>query len=202
MRPHRRNAKERILKVALRLFVDKGIRGTTTRTIAERAGISEATIYRHFTNKDDLAKSLFMFAAHRLREELIAAATRSTDPREKIIRIAEAMFRFHDEHPLHYTYIISNHPRDFGKLPREFPKPKDVFVDIIREGMAEGTFEAGDPALAASWVIGMIQKAIFFAENNLLDTPPDEVVAETKSAILRALSARETESPKEEHARC
>ncbi len=43
-----------IVKVAMRLFSERGFRGTTTKEIAQAAGVSEAIIFRHFATKDDL----------------------------------------------------------------------------------------------------------------------------------------------------
>ncbi|MFQ5675842.1 MAG: helix-turn-helix domain-containing protein, partial [bacterium] len=43
-----------VIDAALALFMRKGIKATTTRDIALRAGISEGTIYRHFHSKEDL----------------------------------------------------------------------------------------------------------------------------------------------------
>jgi AcrR family transcriptional regulator len=43
-----------IVQVALRLFSERGFRGTTTKEIAQAAGVSEAIIFRHFATKDDL----------------------------------------------------------------------------------------------------------------------------------------------------
>ncbi len=46
--------KEQILQTAMRLFSKNGFIGTTTKRIAEEAGISEAMVFRHFSNKGEL----------------------------------------------------------------------------------------------------------------------------------------------------
>ncbi|MBK1441381.1 TetR/AcrR family transcriptional regulator [Parapedobacter sp. ISTM3] len=46
--------KEKILREALLLFAEKGYMDTSTKIIAQRAGVSEALIFKHFGNKDNL----------------------------------------------------------------------------------------------------------------------------------------------------
>lgn len=46
--------RQQILKTAIRLFAQKGFRGTTTREIALAAGVNEVTIFRNFASKQDL----------------------------------------------------------------------------------------------------------------------------------------------------
>ncbi|GAC1450538.1 MAG: TetR/AcrR family transcriptional regulator [Chamaesiphon sp.] len=41
----------RILRTAQKLFASQGYEGTTTRNLAQGAGIAEGTVYRHFVNK-------------------------------------------------------------------------------------------------------------------------------------------------------
>src|SRR5918911_1217705 len=43
-----------ILRVAVRLFSGRGFRGTTTKEIAQAAGVSEAMVFRHFATKEEL----------------------------------------------------------------------------------------------------------------------------------------------------
>jgi AcrR family transcriptional regulator len=43
-----------IAQVAMRLFSERGFRGTTTKEIAQAAGVSEAIIFRHFATKEEL----------------------------------------------------------------------------------------------------------------------------------------------------
>jgi AcrR family transcriptional regulator len=43
-----------IVKAVRRVFAEKGFDGTTTRALAEAAGVSEALLFRHFPNKEAL----------------------------------------------------------------------------------------------------------------------------------------------------
>jgi AcrR family transcriptional regulator len=46
--------KAAIVKAVRRLFAEKGFDGTTTRELAEAAGVSEALLFKHFPNKEAL----------------------------------------------------------------------------------------------------------------------------------------------------
>ena len=73
-----------ILVAARRAFSDTGdMSGTTMRTIAERAGISEGVIYRHFESKDQL---FFEAVVEPLREAVdsLVAATEVVDRDEPL----------------------------------------------------------------------------------------------------------------------
>ncbi|SDK54832.1 transcriptional regulator, TetR family [Nocardioides sp. YR527] len=57
-RSSERPAREEILDHAARLFVERGFSGTSTREIAEACGIRQASLYYHFTGKDDILAEL------------------------------------------------------------------------------------------------------------------------------------------------
>lgn len=52
------STRERILKAAREVFERNGTRGTTTREVAERAGVNEATLFRHFHNKTSMLDAM------------------------------------------------------------------------------------------------------------------------------------------------
>lgn len=58
MKQKTESRKERIMKEALLLFAEKGYVDTSTKIIAQKAGVSEALIFKHFGNKDNLLSHL------------------------------------------------------------------------------------------------------------------------------------------------
>jgi AcrR family transcriptional regulator len=50
--------RQRIIDATAQLFFEKGFAATTTRAIAERAGVNEVTVFRHFGSKDKLAREI------------------------------------------------------------------------------------------------------------------------------------------------
>jgi AcrR family transcriptional regulator len=47
-----------ILAAAVRLFAERGFRGTTTRALARAVGVSEPVLYEHFKSKHELYKAI------------------------------------------------------------------------------------------------------------------------------------------------
>jgi AcrR family transcriptional regulator len=67
--------KDSILKAARRAFSETGdMNGTTIRVIAEKGGISEGVIYRHFESKDQLFIEAVVQPLKEAVDELVAAA--------------------------------------------------------------------------------------------------------------------------------
>ena len=54
------STRERILDVALDLFIEKGFDGTSLREIAEKLGFTKAALYYHYASKDDILMALHM----------------------------------------------------------------------------------------------------------------------------------------------
>lgn len=52
------DTRNRIIAAAAELFAERGYAGTSTRLIAERAGVNEVTLFRQFTNKRGILAAL------------------------------------------------------------------------------------------------------------------------------------------------
>src|SRR5438309_8006543 len=50
--------REAIIKAVRKVFAEQGFHGTTTRELAEAAGVSEALLFKHFPNKETLYSAM------------------------------------------------------------------------------------------------------------------------------------------------
>ena len=65
----RTTTKEKIMRVAAKMFSERGYDKVTMREIATAVGINSASIYHHFPSKDAILKSLYGFYSEALREK-------------------------------------------------------------------------------------------------------------------------------------
>jgi AcrR family transcriptional regulator len=178
---------EKIQSAALKLFIRKGITATTTKEIAKKAGVSEGTIYNYFESKGDLAYKLFVRHMDRFRDELTGRTSSEAGPAEKLAAAVRAFFGFADNNPDAYSYIMIGHYTELQKMPYDKKKPRDIFVDIISEGIREGVFTDMDRNLGAAFVIGMVTRAILFHTNGMLEIPYGRLIEETAASSLKVL---------------
>ena len=63
------STRERILDIALDLFIEQGFDKTSLRQIAEKLGFSKAALYYHFASKDDILMALHLRLLSRKKGE-------------------------------------------------------------------------------------------------------------------------------------
>ncbi|MBM9508466.1 TetR/AcrR family transcriptional regulator [Actinacidiphila acididurans] len=87
------NAQERLLHAAVDLFVEQGYDATTVNEIADRAGLTKTTFFRHFRDKREV-----LFAGQDLHTGLlndaVAAVPASATPLEAVGAALDALTAF------------------------------------------------------------------------------------------------------------
>ena len=106
-----------LVRSAIDLFVEKGVDGTTIREIAERAGVSEGALYRHYASKEELACSIFLTHLQQLTGELAVAIEGASDYRSKIRAFVETCLAAYEDDSRLFTYLIVSEYREFATLP-------------------------------------------------------------------------------------
>lgn len=151
--------KAKIERAALHLFADHGVDGVSTKQIAAAAGISEGAIYRHFSGKEELARSM-MRAIHDRLTELIRIADCNQDGLEAKIqfivthycRIADEdwdLFQYHILH-LHHFPKLTDGPDD---------SPIGAAANLLQKSMDAGEIDPVDPYILAAMALGVVTQA-------------------------------------------
>jgi len=82
----RADKREHLIDIAAQLFNRHGYHATGVDRIMAEAGIAKATLYRHFTSKEELIVAALAKADEATREELRAFVEKSSDdPRERLL---------------------------------------------------------------------------------------------------------------------
>ena len=150
-----------IMATAIKLFSERGFRGTTTRALADAIGVSEPVLYEHFKSKRDLFEAIIDVKSR----EGVARATALLKPlaeagqdRELLIGLGEFVVQCHTE------------DESYGRLllmaALEGPDLGDIFYERQREAREmlaayfaartrAGVFREVDPIVAARVFLGM-----------------------------------------------
>ncbi len=148
--------KAKIERAALLLFAQQGVDGVSTKQIANRAGISEGAIYRHFSGKDDLARSL-MLTIHNRLTDMIRLSVHDNDTLAQQIKfivrhycsIADddwMLFQYHILH-LHHFPRLSESPED---------TPFGAAAELILAAQNRGEISVEDPFIIAAMTLGTV----------------------------------------------
>jgi AcrR family transcriptional regulator len=91
--------REEILGAAAKLFTTLGYGATTTREIADRAGLRQASLYYHFAGKDDILAALLEETMRPLLALARELAGREEDPDVRLWVLCHAHIRFLASNP-------------------------------------------------------------------------------------------------------
>lgn len=158
-RTRARNAKPKIERAALKLFVNDGVDAATTREIAETAGVSEGALYRHYKGKDELALSLFMSLHHRLSEMVIAAAIADGTMEDKVRGIVTAYCHLADDDWLLFSFHLVSINRFIPYDTKREDDPVTLTSRLIEALMASGEIPEGNAELLSAMALGVISQA-------------------------------------------
>ena len=203
--------REQILRVAVSLFSNRGFRGTTTKEIANAAGVSEAMVFRHFATKEELYAAILDHKACKgsgsFEPELMAAgAIKRKDDRGVFESLALGALNHHDEDP-EFQRLLLYSALEKHKLAQMF---FDQFVrrvyeflgGYIRQRQREGAFIDIDPAIVVRCFIGMVMhhslnNNLWDPGRRLLDISNEDAARHFTNLLLNGITAPPSNSLQE-----
>jgi AcrR family transcriptional regulator len=157
------DAAERILDAAAELIAERGYASTTTRAVAERAGVNEVTVFRRFGTKAGLLTALAGRIADTTAAFTLEAAPRPDDLRATLTALA----RVEIEGGLRHGGLALRLAVDARSVPE------------VAEALGHGT--SGNLAGLTRYLAGRQ------AEGDLRDDVPAELLAESFFALTSSL---------------
>jgi len=183
-----------ILDAAITLFNKRGYTATTTARIAKDAGVTEKTMYRHFSNKKDLfnecINSVVTLLSATWQEEMDKD---SNDPVIYLKALIYSYVRFVIDHPDKSMFLVHLYSaRDTEELDGRFSKILNMMIDEMEKAIAEmrkkGTLRKGifpdiHPRMLAGLLISQYFSMIFLNEF----MSPDLFNAETAIHLVKEM---------------
>lgn len=148
---------QRIFTAASQLFAEKGYAETTTRAIAEAAGINEVTLFRHFGSKENLVKTIMeQHGGAAIASDLQARL--SGDYEKDLALIGNAIMKVMTERSDAMRMAIceaGNFP-ELQQVVAENPRQlRHMLARYFKDQMSKGILTQGHPEVLAQAFLGM-----------------------------------------------
>src|SRR6185503_3810599 len=145
--------RQKLHRAALDLYTTIGFRGTTTPMIAERAGVAEGTIYRHFTGKEHLLNEIYRGAQRWATRQIRDMETDKTlRPAERLVRFSRSLADAADRDPAVVRMLF--YPQDDTHLDdksRESTRElAEALQQVVAMGKSDGIVRPGPADLWAA----------------------------------------------------
>jgi AcrR family transcriptional regulator len=204
--------RQQLVDVAMRVFSERGFRGTTTKEIAQAAGVSEAIIFRHFATKEELYTAIIDHkachgGAPRMQQPIgemlqcaVAEAMKMRDDRAVFEGIANFMMRHHEDDTqflrLLFYSALEGHQLSQLFWDRNVRMMYEFLGSYIRERQREKSFREVDPLIIVRAFTGMIihhsvTNTLWDKSRSILNVSNEVAAREFTSVLLRGIALDE-----------
>ena len=163
-------ARDRALDAALKAFGEKGFDGTTTKEIADSAGVNEVTLFRLFKSKKGLFAAVIAERSPLAEVKRVVSVDTGKTIDEQITDNATAVLQILRTNRHLFMVLLGDawrHPKTRAMIHElAFAKGLELVRDFIAHQMDQGRLRRGDPMVVARGLMGMVQA--YFITTELL----------------------------------
>lgn len=203
-----------ILRVAVSLFSQRGFGGTTTKEIAQTAGVSEAMVFRHFATKQELYTAILGHKAcsgdAMNPEAMVAEALKQKDDRAVFEQLALGALEHHEWDP-EFQRLLLHSALEGHELAQMFfekfvRRVYELLGAYITERQRDGAMVEIDPAIVVRAFLGMIihhslNNNLWDPKRRLLKISNEDAAKHFTNILLNGISAGHKLKPKKERER-
>ncbi|MCX3058831.1 TetR/AcrR family transcriptional regulator [Streptomyces beihaiensis] len=190
-------ARERLVACATTVVAEVGWAQASVTAVADAAGIAAGSVYQHFPSKAALAVEVFRRAAGREVEVLGQVVHGSGDPVERLESAVRVFARRALENRgLAHALLAAPAEPAVGAERLVFRRRyRELFAEVVREGMAAGLLPPQDGEITAAALTGAVGEVLVdpLAAHDADAT--DVLLAELTAMALRCAGARPGRRP-------
>lgn len=191
----------RIVEATLKLSNRQGFHATSLRDLAEASGLSMGGLYAYFPNKTTLLAMILGEVARAAQEALSAAPAAITgDPQRHLAWLIERHIRLTEAMQPWFVFAFME-AKSFPAAERKQAVDSEaateaIIADVLRRGVAEGTFAIADIDLAAALIKPLLQEwYVKRAKYRKRGTSIEAYIAASTDFIMAAVRAQAQSRP-------
>jgi AcrR family transcriptional regulator len=182
--------RERILDIALELFIDQGYEKTSLRDIAERLGTTKAALYYHFQRKEDILLELHL-RLHALGWDALDRLEQLTDGQARAAAWPAVLDHFIDQVGANRDLLLLHQRNqgavaDLGRSERHLADNEDL-EQRFRRIIASPDIPLPQ-RVRMGCSIGAVIGVMLGVEALFSDVPADELVEQLRAAVRDLLA--------------
>jgi AcrR family transcriptional regulator len=152
--------REGILEAAARIFSEKGFHATSMQDIAEAVNLQKASLYYHFSSKQEILSDILDHALDLINDRLELVLSQPLSPDEKLRRAMISYLQTIAENQNLSAVLLlelrSLDPEIKARQAYRREKFERLWRDLIIEGKQQGVFTNVDPSLTGRAILGVM----------------------------------------------
>ncbi len=158
----RPEVKARLEKAVLEIFSESDFHKANIRDVAQRAGVSFTTIYRHYGSKERLLFAFVDVWLGELTERIIDHLQGIEDLKEKMRKVLWLQLDYYERHQGLGKIIFMTLPMQTWMADRTFRQKRmvNLYLEVLKKGQNEGILNADVRAgILLDFMLGTVQRS-------------------------------------------
>jgi AcrR family transcriptional regulator len=184
--------RDHLRSCALDLLCDHGYMAMTVRMVADKAGLAEGALYRHYPSKESLIRELFFQETDRVVSEIREVKHQAADETAFLSSLVVYLCRLYDQQPLTFRLVFFPDPGMKSRINLDDTKPFQE-IRVSMESLLKGrerelTHHAA--GILAAQALGLILYTAQMMEKNHFEPPMMDMSHELIESLMRMVVRR------------
>lgn len=197
-----RERRDEIIAAAKELFMSEGFAKVTTRSVAERAGLSQTGIYLYFPTKEDILRAIADETHDAITAAFDRAAVGTGSAEDRLRRLLRAYIDYGLAHPAEYHLTFTVGPDALAPIAKDFSLPMEQqeagarsfmrFRDHLADLAGTGVLGDLDPDHVTQmlWLVGHGTVSLLTTRSHFPWTAREQLIQMLENVLVAGFAAQ------------